>query len=58
MITTFLFILVCTVTGILAEGIGGRVNVIYTILERYDVDHVINIVERFNPHRVSYQFSP
>ena len=37
------------VTNIPAEGNRGRVNVIYTIIERYDVDHVIKVVERFNP---------
>ena len=37
------------VTNIPAEGTRGRVNVIYTIIERYDLDHIIKVVERFNP---------
>ncbi len=37
------------VTDIPAEGSSGSVNVIYPIIERSDLDRVIQLVERINP---------
>ena len=37
------------VTNIPAEGSRGEVNVIYTIIDRSDLDMVIKLVERLNP---------
>ncbi len=37
------------VTNIPAQGSRGKVNVIYTIIERSDLDRVIHWVERINP---------
>ncbi|MFO7891711.1 MAG: DUF2179 domain-containing protein [bacterium] len=37
------------VTNIPAQGARGRVNVIYTIIDRSDLDRVIKLVERINP---------
>jgi uncharacterized protein YebE (UPF0316 family) len=37
------------VTNIPAQGTKGRVNVIYTMIERYDLEKVIGLVERLNP---------
>lgn len=37
------------VTNIPAEGSQGEVNVIFTMIHRYDLEEVIKLVERFNP---------
>jgi uncharacterized protein YebE (UPF0316 family) len=38
------------VTSVEAEGAKGRVNIIFTIIMRKDVEHVISIINRFNPN--------
>jgi uncharacterized protein YebE (UPF0316 family) len=37
------------VTSVNAQGARGDVNLIYTIIKRSDLDHVIEIIDRFNP---------
>ena len=37
------------VTSVDAQGSRGNVNLIYTIIKRSDLDHVVGIIERFNP---------
>jgi len=37
------------VTSVDAQGARGTVNLIYTIIKRSDLDHVIAIINRFNP---------
>jgi uncharacterized protein YebE (UPF0316 family) len=37
------------VTSVDAQGSRGDVNLIYTIIKRSDLDHVVGIIERFNP---------
>jgi len=37
------------VTNIEAEGRKGKVNIIYMIIRRREVEHVIEIIQRFNP---------
>lgn len=37
------------VTSVDAQGARGGVNLIYTIVKRSDLDHVIEIINRFNP---------
>ncbi|MBN1637861.1 MAG: DUF2179 domain-containing protein [Ignavibacteriales bacterium] len=37
------------VTNIPAEGSRGKVNVVYTIIERHDLEKVIKMVNHFNP---------
>jgi uncharacterized protein YebE (UPF0316 family) len=37
------------VTSVDAQGARGDVNLIYTIVKRSDLDHVIGIIDRFNP---------
>jgi uncharacterized protein YebE (UPF0316 family) len=37
------------VTNIPAEGVRGKVNVIYTIIERSDLDKAVRVIEKFNP---------
>jgi uncharacterized protein YebE (UPF0316 family) len=37
------------VTSVGAQGARGDVNLIYTIVKRSDLDHVIGIINRFNP---------
>ncbi|MGD1047785.1 MAG: DUF2179 domain-containing protein [Candidatus Krumholzibacteriaceae bacterium] len=37
------------VTSVDAQGSRGAVNLIYTIIKRSDLDHVVGIIERFNP---------
>jgi uncharacterized protein YebE (UPF0316 family) len=36
-------------TNIRAEGNRGKVNVIYTVIDRYDLDKILGLIERFNP---------
>jgi len=38
------------VTSVEAEGAKGKVNIIFTIIERKDVEHVVSIINRFNPN--------
>lgn len=38
------------VTSVEAEGAKGRVNIIFTIIMRKDVEHVISIINKFNPN--------
>ncbi|MFC1505448.1 DUF2179 domain-containing protein [Thermoproteota archaeon] len=33
-----------------AEGPGGRVHIIYTIIDRHDLSEVVDDIRRFNPH--------
>lgn len=37
------------ITSVDAQGSRGDVNLIYTIIKRSDLDHVVGIIERFNP---------
>jgi uncharacterized protein YebE (UPF0316 family) len=37
------------VTSVSAQGARGEVNLIYTIIKRSDLNHVIEIINRFNP---------
>lgn len=37
------------VTDIPAQGKTGPVSVLYTIIERYDLDRVVRVIEKFNP---------
>ncbi|MDD4857619.1 MAG: DUF2179 domain-containing protein [Candidatus Krumholzibacteria bacterium] len=37
------------VTSVDAQGARGDVNLIYTIIKRSDLDHVVEIINRFNP---------
>jgi uncharacterized protein YebE (UPF0316 family) len=37
------------VTSVNAQGARGDVNLIYTIIKRSDLDHVVEIINRFNP---------
>ena len=38
------------VTSVEAEGAKGKVNIIFTIIMRKDVEHVISIINKFNPN--------
>ncbi len=38
------------VTSVEAEGAKGRVNIVFSIIKRKDVEHVISIINRFNPN--------
>lgn len=38
------------VTSVEAEGAKGKVNIIFTIIKRKDVEHVVSIINRFNPN--------
>jgi uncharacterized protein YebE (UPF0316 family) len=38
------------VTSVEAEGAKGKVNIVFTIIERKDVEHVVSIINRFNPN--------
>jgi len=37
------------ITSVIAQGARGQVHLIYTIIKRSDLDHVIEIINRFNP---------
>lgn len=38
------------VTSVEAEGAKGRVNIVFTIIKRKDVEHVVSIINKFNPN--------
>jgi len=38
------------VTSTSAEGLEGRVKIIYTVIDRRDLQNVIGIIRRYNPH--------
>jgi len=38
------------VTSTDAEGIEGRVKIIYVIIDRHDLPNIIGIIKRYNPH--------
>ncbi|KAF0198970.1 MAG: hypothetical protein FD166_961 [Bacteroidetes bacterium] len=38
------------VTSVEAEGAKGKVNIVFTIIQRKDVEHVVSIINRFNPN--------
>ncbi|MFH1120908.1 MAG: DUF2179 domain-containing protein [Bacteroidota bacterium] len=38
------------VTSVEAEGAKGKVNIVFTIIMRKDVEHVVSIINRFNPN--------
>lgn len=42
------------VTSLNAEGRDGRVNVIYMLVSRHNLDHVIKTVKKFNPRAFYY----
>lgn len=37
------------VTSVEAEGAKGRVDIVFTIIKRKDIDHVVSIINEFNP---------
>ena len=37
------------ITNVDAQGITGKVNIIFTIVKRSDLPHVVEIIQRFNP---------
>ncbi|KPJ65687.1 MAG: hypothetical protein AMJ45_04725 [Syntrophobacter sp. DG_60] len=37
------------VTSVDAQGVTGKVNVIFTIVKRSELEHVVEIIKRFNP---------
>ncbi|MBK6966678.1 MAG: DUF2179 domain-containing protein [Bacteroidales bacterium] len=38
------------VTSVEAEGAMGKVNIVFSIIKRKDVEHVVSIINRFNPN--------
>ncbi len=38
------------VTSVEAEGAKGKVNIVFSIIKRKDVEHVVSIINRFNPN--------
>ena len=38
------------VTSVEAEGAMGKVNIVFSIIKRKDVDHVVSIINQFNPN--------
>lgn len=38
------------VTSVIAEGSQGRVDIIFTIIKRKDIDHVASIINKYNPN--------
>lgn len=38
------------VTSVEAEGAKGKVNIVFTIIKRKDVEHVVSIINKFNPN--------
>jgi len=38
------------VTSVEAEGAKGKVNIVFTIIQRKDLEHVVSIINHFNPN--------
>lgn len=38
------------VTSVEAEGAKGKVNIVFTIIMRKDIEHVVSIINRYNPN--------
>lgn len=38
------------VTSVEAEGSKGKVNIVFTIIKRKDIEHVVSIINKFNPN--------